>query len=71
MFAKDDGAAHEPTFRGVKVRARVQRAAVVPEDEVAWSPHAPVEEFILFQVIQEMGQQRVTVMTQWISAQML
>src|SRR5262245_65680686 len=53
----DGGTQHEPPLRRRKVGARVGRAAVVPQQEVALAPHVLVHEGALFAVVPQVLEQ--------------
>src|SRR6266571_2949029 len=49
---------HQPTLRRRKIRARMGRAAVIPEQEVADAPDVLVDKFLLFGVVEHGLEQR-------------
>src|SRR5215217_1599299 len=58
LFAKNCHASQQAPLAGGKIRARVQRAAIVPHQDVAGSPDMLVDELRLLLVVEELLQNR-------------
>src|SRR6266700_477692 len=56
--ALDRGAQHQPALGRGEIGARVRRAAVVPEQQVAHAPDMLVDEFPLLGMIEDLVEQR-------------
>jgi len=54
FFAEDDHTSQRAPLAGGKVRARVQRAAVVPHQDIAPAPGMLIEESRLLLVIEQL-----------------
>src|SRR2546430_8461120 len=59
LFAKDGDTPQQAPFAGGKIRARMQRAAIVPHQYVAGAPDMLVDEFFLLLMTEQLLQDRI------------
>src|SRR5258706_607716 len=58
LAASDRRSPHQPTLRRRKIRARMRRAAVVPEEQAADAPDVLVAKFLLLGMVEHGVEQR-------------
>src|SRR5262245_5359387 len=56
------GAQHQPALGGGKIGARVRRAAVVPQQQVALAPHVLVDELAPLAMVPQQVEQRIALL---------
>src|SRR3954453_7570440 len=59
LFAEDGDAPHQAPLAWAEIGAGMQRAAIVPHQKVAWTPHMFVDEFAALLVIEQQVEQLV------------
>src|SRR4029077_16811009 len=62
LFAEDGHPPHQPPLIGAEVGACMQRAAIVPDHEIADSPDVLVNEFAALLVVEQHGKQVVALL---------
>ena len=66
LLAQNSDAPQQPPLAGGEIRARMQRAAIIPHQDVARAPHVLVDEAWLLLMIKQCLQDRVA---EWSSSE--